>query len=143
MRIFIISLILLTALSPVLAYTPEQQITLDGTRLSFQLGAAYGPAQQGQNIAGFNALVDQWNAWVRANFGEDAKLLMQRMAGPINLQRPVLIANNTTGGGIVHQIDGKAAGPSYRTNDMNLLPESVINTSEFRAGGGGDYLGGI
>ena len=65
-----------------LTHSNSQQAVRDGLRLSFMLGAAYGPATQGQDIAGFNALVDQWNAWVRANFGKDLTMLMQRMSAP-------------------------------------------------------------
>jgi len=90
--IFIISLILLAGLSLASAYTPEQQITLEGTRISFQLGATYQQAQQGQNIAGYNALVDQWNTWVRTNFGEDVTLLMPSTAP--NLLQPYVIGNS-------------------------------------------------
>jgi hypothetical protein len=76
---FIISMILLAGVSLASAYTPEQQTTIDGMRLSFQLGVAYQQAQQGQNIAEFNSLVDQYNAWIRAHFGEDANLLMPKI----------------------------------------------------------------
>ncbi|MDD1726663.1 MAG: hypothetical protein LUQ08_02450, partial [Methanothrix sp.] len=45
----------------------------------------------------------------------------------IDLTRPVLIANNTTSGGIPHKIDGMSEmnGPSYTTNDESLLPKSL------------------
>lgn len=55
--IIIASLILLAGLAT--AYTPEQQTTLDGMNLSFQLGIAYEKALQGQNIAEYNTLVQQ------------------------------------------------------------------------------------
>jgi len=87
--IIIFSLIFLAGLSLASAYTPEQQTTLEGMRLSFQLGQAYQQAQAGQNAAGFNALVDQYNAFIRTNFGEDPNLLMSKIngawAGPQNL----------------------------------------------------------
>ncbi|MCX6669719.1 MAG: hypothetical protein NTV25_07955 [Methanothrix sp.] len=87
--IIIFSLIFLAGLSLASAYTPEQQTTLEGMRLSFQLGQAYQQAQAGQNAAGFNALVDQYNAFIRTNFGEDPNLLMSKIngawAGPKNL----------------------------------------------------------
>ena len=87
--IIIFSLIFLAGLSLASAYTPEQQTTIDGMRLSFQLGVAYQQAQAGQNVAGFNALVDQYNAFIRTNFGEDPNLLMSKIngawAGPQNL----------------------------------------------------------
>ncbi|VVB69609.1 Uncharacterised protein [uncultured archaeon] len=87
--VIIFPAILLAGLSLASAYTPEQQTALDGMRLSFQLGVAYQQAQMGQNIAGFNALVDQYNAFIRTNFGEDPNLLMSKTnsasTGPINL----------------------------------------------------------
>ena len=79
MKTFIFSLILLSGLSLASAYTPEQQTTLDGMRLSFQLGVAYQQAQTGQNVVGFNTLVDQYNGWVRQHFGEDHNLLMSKI----------------------------------------------------------------
>jgi hypothetical protein len=78
--IIVISLILLAGL--VSAYTPEQQTTLDGMNLSFRLGIAYDKASQGQNMAEFNALVDEYNAWIRQHFGEDASLLMSKLNEP-------------------------------------------------------------
>jgi hypothetical protein len=74
-----IFVILLVELSLASAYTPEQQTTIDGMRLSFELGIAYQQAQQGQNVATFNSLVDQYNAWILQNFGEDANLLMSNL----------------------------------------------------------------
>jgi hypothetical protein len=58
---------------------PEQQTTLEGMNLSFQLGIAYEKASQGQNMTEYNALVDVYNAWIRQNFGEDANLFKQKM----------------------------------------------------------------
>ena len=57
--IIIISVILLAGLAS--AYTPEQQTTLDGMNLSFQLGIAYEKASQGQEVTEFNTLVDDYN----------------------------------------------------------------------------------
>jgi len=54
--------------------------------------------------------------------------MMSKMpTGGIDLTKPVLIANNTTSGGIPHKIDGMSemSGPSYTTNDVNLLPKNV------------------
>jgi hypothetical protein len=90
--IIIISLILLAGLAS--AYTPEQQTTLDGMNLSFKLGIAYEKASQGQEVTEFNNLVDEYNAWVRQHFGEDAKLLMSKineispLAGYQNVRAP-------------------------------------------------------
>ena len=78
--IVIIALILLTGLAS--AYTPEQQTTLDGMNLSFKLGIAYEKASQGQDVNEFNALVDEYNAWIRQHFGEDASLLKSKINEP-------------------------------------------------------------
>jgi hypothetical protein len=75
--IIAISLILLAGLAT--AYTPEQQTTLDGMDLSYRLGMAYATASQGQNVAEYNTIVDEYNAWIRQNFGEDASLLKSKL----------------------------------------------------------------
>ncbi len=59
MKRFVIFAILLVELSLASAYTAEQQTIIDSINLSFQLGRAYQQAQQGQNVAEFNLLVDQ------------------------------------------------------------------------------------
>jgi len=122
-------LVLLFLIGVSSAYTAEQQNVLDGVKLSFQLGVAYQKASQGTDIANFNNLVDQYNAWVRTTFGEDASLLMQKMTttAPVDLTKPYLASNNSTGNGIVHAIDGSGKyGPSYTTNDINTMPTSAI-----------------
>ncbi|MDQ1261174.1 MAG: hypothetical protein QG575_355 [Euryarchaeota archaeon] len=130
-------------------YTSDQQATLDGLRLSYQIGQAYEKYLQRGDATTFNALVDQWNAWVQTNFGQDANLLMSKVTGPVDLTKPYLLANNTTQGGIVHAIDGtgKAKGASYTTNDVNMLPKGVDPTKAKTANpwqqGGEEYLGGI
>lgn len=123
-------------------YTDWQQGAAEGLKLGFKMGQAYEQAQKGINIDGFNAQVDTYNAWVREHFGEDPMLLMQKMTGPVNLQKPVLLANNTTSPkGIVHKIDGNTLPEgTYTTNDMNLLPDSALQTIK---PGEGNYLGGI
>jgi hypothetical protein len=126
-KYIILALLFLIGVSS--AYTTEQQNVLDGVKLSFQLGVAYQKASQGTDISNFNALVDQYNAWVRTTFGEDASLLMQKMTTttPADLTKPYLASNNTTGNGIVHAIDGSGKyGSSYTTNDINTMPTSAI-----------------
>ena len=143
MKTIIILVSLFAAVSLAAAYTPEQQATVDGVRLSFQLGQAYEKATQGQDIPAFNSLVDQWNAWVVKNFGNDTALLMEKMTVPIDLQKPYYATNNTNSNGIAHQIDGEA---QYTTNDANLLPDSVISryaASEQGKATGSDFLGGV
>jgi hypothetical protein len=129
-------------------YTDQQQSTLSGLRLSYQIGQAYEKYLQGGDATTFNALVDQWNAWVQNNFGQDANLLMQKVTGPVDLSKPYLLANNTTKGGIVHAIDGSNNGTSskYTTNDINLLPASAIDKYQKSETGktmGDGYLGGV
>lgn len=154
--ILVILISLMAAITLAAAYTPEQQVTVDGVRLSYQIGAAYEKYMQNGDATGFNALVDPWNAWVVKNFGQDANLLMQKLTGPVNLQAPYILANNTTQGGIVHAIDGtgKAKGASYTTNDANLLPEGARNQimeAQYKNGNvtgyknptAADYLGGV
>jgi len=137
-------------------YTDWQQGAAEGLKVGFKMGQAYEQAQKGINVSGYNAQVDGYNAWVRENFGEDPMLLMPKQNAPVDLSKPVLIANNTTQGGIVHAIDGtgKAKGASYTTNDMNLLPNSVTEKmykdsqtispdSPNYAKTQGDFLGGV
>jgi hypothetical protein len=143
MKTTIILVSLLAAISLAAAYTPEQQATVDGVHLSFQLGQAYEKAIQGQDVPAFNALVDQWNTWVVKNFGNDTALLMAKMTAPIDLQKPYVAANNTTSKGIAHKID---SGAQYTTNDANLLSDAAISkyaASEQGKAMGSDFLGGV
>ena len=143
MKTIIILVSLLAAISLAAAYTPEQQTTVDGVRLSFQLGQAYEKAIQGQDIPAYDSLVDQWNAWVVKNFGNDTALLVAKITAPTNLQKPYFTANDTTGKGIAHKVDGSA---QYATNDANLLPDFAIAkyaASEQGKKTGSDFLGGV
>ena len=145
--IIVILLSLLAAISLAAGYSPEQQNMINGTQLSWKLATAYAT----KDVATFNTLVDQWNAWVYQNFGQDPNLLMQKMTGPADLQKPYILANNTTSGGIVHAIDGnkKAGGASYVTNDVNLLPKGFDPSTAKSSNpwsqqyGGEEYLGGV
>jgi hypothetical protein len=144
MKTIIILVSLLAAVSLAAAYTPEQQTTVDGVRMSFQLGQLYDKAVQGQDVPAFNALVDQWNAWVVMNFGNDTTLLMAKMTAPVNMQKPYIsLENNTTSNGIVHKIGGEE---KYATNDVNLMSNAAI--AKYAASGqgksqGADFLGGV
>jgi len=143
MKSIIVLLSLLAVVSLAAAYSPEQQTTIDGLHLSFQLGQAYDKAIQGQDIPAFNALVDQWNAWVVKNFGNDTTLLMNKMAEPIDLQKPYFAADkNTTSKGISHTMDSVS---KYTTNDVNLMPGSAISkyASSEQGATGAEYLGGV
>ena len=146
MRTIILCVALFLALSTYQAYNATQQAMYDGTSLSWKMAVAY----TNQDATAYNALVDQWNVWVRQNFGEDPNLLMQKMTRPVDLQKPVISSNNTTTG-IVHAIDGNAASnKTYTTNDMNLLPAGsaekmakLVGTYPDGSSIGGQYLGGV
>ncbi|HNX09631.1 MAG TPA: hypothetical protein PKL29_05910, partial [Methanothrix sp.] len=143
MKTIFILIGMLLAVSFAAAYTPEQQVAIDGARLSFQLGMAFEKANQGQDIPAFNSLVDQWNAWVANNFGNDTTLLMKKMTVPADSQKPYLSSNNSTANGIVHEMDSVA---QYTTNDVNLMSGQAIdkyaNSSQGTATGS-EYLGGV
>ena len=68
----LVSLILLVGLAS--AYTPEQQTTLDGMNLSFDLGTAYEQALLGGAVSEYNVLADEYNAWIQKTFGENTGL---------------------------------------------------------------------
>jgi len=72
-----ICLILMAGLGS--GFTSEQQIMLDGMNLSYELGMAYEKALQGQNVAEYNALVDEYNAFVKLNFGENTSLTKAKL----------------------------------------------------------------
>lgn len=143
----IVFMSLLAVISLASAYTPEQQTVIEGMQISFQLGEAYLKAMEGADVAGFNALVDQHNAFVIKNFGNDTALLMKRMSGPVNLQTPWVTSNNTTANGITHTVDGSGKyGPQYTTNDINQMSNSAISGYQNSATGkatGDGYLGGV
>lgn len=126
-------------------YTDQQKAVMQGLRLSYQLGEAHQKYLTGGDVTAFNALIDQWNSWVQTNFGQDQNLLMQKVAGPVDLSKPYLLANNTTQGGIVHSIDGSTNRSSkYTTNDVNLLPQGVADRWRKENPGMGDgYLSGV
>jgi hypothetical protein len=151
--IIMIFVSLLAVISPALAVISEQTAQ-EGFSLSFKLGQEYQKATfEAASPTAFNALVDQWNAFVQANFGAGSGLLMQKMtAATADLSKPYILGNNTTNNkGMVHAIDGGNGkyGPTYTTNDINLLPDYAIEKyhAQDQASDGahyGDgYLGGV
>jgi len=147
MKKYIVIFLCLAGLAMAQGYSDWQLGAIEGLKYGFKMGQAFTNAQNGINVTGFNAEVDSYNAWIRKNFGENPSLLMSKMNAPMDLSRPVMVANNTSSNGIVHEIDGGAAGgPSYTTNDINLLPENAINQYRATQTGkamGEEYLGGI
>ena len=141
----------LAGLAVAAEYTDWQNGAIEGLNKGFMMGQAYQLALDGKNIDDFNAKVDEYNAWVRANFGEDPNMLMPKMTAPVDLSKPVLITNTTASSkGIVHEIDGSSGNKTFSTNDMNLLSDAALKTlykpSEDGTGvgeyTGGEYLGG-
>ncbi len=128
-KIVYISIFLcLAGLAVAAEYTDWQNGAIDGFKKGFEMGQAYQLALDGKNINDFNAKVDEYNAWVRANFGEDPNMLMQKMTAPIDLNKPIIITNNTTSSkGIAHEIDGSSGKNEISTNDMNLLSDAALN----------------
>ena len=112
---------LLAAVSLAAALTPEEEVTINGLQLSFELGAAYEKAVRGENVTAYNSLVDQWNAWVMTNFRNETALLREKIVVSVETLTPY-VENNTSSKAIVHEID---ATKKYVTNDINSLPDSV------------------
>jgi len=147
--VYIAILLCLAGLAMAADYTDIQKSAIDGLNWGFKMGQAYQLALDGKDISGFNAKVDEYNAWVRANFGEDPNLLMDKMEAKaqIDLSKPVLIANNTTSSkGIVHEMDGSSGERTITTNDVNLLSDAAIakyRQSEEGKTMGAEYLSGV
>jgi hypothetical protein len=154
--LFIISVVALTTLS--LATAQSSDPAIQGYRLSFLLGQEYQKVtNEGGSADAYNSLVEQWNAFVRTNYGNGTNMEFKPMGSEnANLQKPIAIGKNTTGNGIVHSVDGSGKyAPSYTTNDANLLPESARNTvmeaqrdkngnvTGYKNPGAADYLGGV
>jgi len=74
-------------------YSDWQQGAAEGLKMGFKMGQAFEQAQNGINVTGFNAQVDVYNAWVREHFGEDPCCSCRRLNAPIDLTKPVLVAN--------------------------------------------------
>jgi hypothetical protein len=126
----IISLVLLAGLAS--AYTPEQQTTLDGMNLSFMLGIAYEKTSQGQNVAEFNTLVDEYNAWIRQHFGENTSLLKSKLNEP-----PIVITPSGSGNAYLTQPFNASGDLSkfgkqqaYAANLQSYMSENDISQQE-------------
>ena len=133
---------LLAAVSLAAALTPEEEATVNGLQLSFELGIAYEKAVRGENVTAYNSLVDQWNAWVMTNFRNETALLREKIVVSVETLTPY-VENNTSSKGIVHEID---ATKKYVTNDISSLPDSVRDAYAQTEEGkemSKDFLGGV
>jgi len=62
-------------------YNPCQESSKESLKIGLKMGQMYALAQQGQNISGFNAEVDRYNAWIQENLANDPDLLMPKIQG--------------------------------------------------------------
>ena len=76
-------------------FSSEQQIMLDGMNLSYELGMAYDKALQGQNVAEYNALVEEYNAFILLHFGENTSLTKAKLDDSAIRSTPTLLGSNT------------------------------------------------
>ena len=88
-----ICLVLLAGLG--CGFSSEQEIVLDGMNLSYELGMAYDKALQGQNVAEYNALVDEYNAFILLHFGENTSLTKSKLDDSAIRGTPTLLGSNT------------------------------------------------
>lgn len=140
--VYISIFLCLAGLAVAAEYTDWQNGAAEGFKKGFEMGQAYQLALDGKDINAFNAKVEEYNAWVRANFGEDTNMLMQKMDAPVDLSKPVITNNTTSSKGIVHEIDGSTGEKKITTNDMNLLSDAALKQLQ-NEGKGGEFLGGI
>jgi hypothetical protein len=127
MKYFVIFVILIAS-----AYAAEQQTIADKptpnpiyelANMNFQLGIAYQQAMQNQNVAIFNSLVDQYNAWVREKFSEGADALLMSKINVTDLlgisqkqHQQVITGTNKTG-------TDKEIAHIYEENPFNASSE--------------------
>lgn len=139
--LYIAVFLCLAGLAVAVEYTDFQKGALEGLEWGMKMGQAYQLALDGKDIDGFNAKVDDYNNWVRATFGVNTTLIMEKMTAgkaPSSLQNPVLVGSDSTmRGGIVHEIDGSWG--KYATGDINTLPDDVTNHPNTWKEGG-EYL---
>lgn len=76
-------------------YSSEQQAMLDGMNLSFELGMAYKEALQGQNVADYNVLVDQYNSFILLHFGQNTSLIKLKLDETAGRNIPTLLGSDT------------------------------------------------
>lgn len=88
-----ICLVLMAGLAS--GFTTEQQIMLDGMNLSYELGMAYEKALQGQNVAEYNALVEEYNALIKLHFGENTSLTKAKLDESAIRSTPTLLGSDT------------------------------------------------
>lgn len=123
----------------------------------YALGTSFIVGQSSPEYAArYDGFVVSLNAWMdRVGYAGDRWASHTKTAPAFELppifrdtQKPLLEVNDTLAkGGIVHEIDGmsKMSGPTYTTNDLNLLPDSArynASTGTY-SDMGGQWLAGI
>ena len=62
--------------------TPWQEGAIEGLKIGFKMGQMHALANQGNNISGFNAEADKYNAWIQQNFSNNSNLLIPKLSMP-------------------------------------------------------------
>ena len=118
-----ICLILMAGLGS--GFTSEQQIMLDGMNLSYELGMAYEKALQGQNVAEYNALVDEYNAFVKLNFGENTSLTKAKLDESAIRSTPTLLGSDT--GYMTEQFNASSDLSKFGKQDVYVSSREPIS----------------
>lgn len=156
MKRILFILTFLAALPLADAMTSVDDAYLKGIQDGYALGTSY---MAGKNDSGykemFDGLVDNLNTWMDRVGYTGQRWAHHALPGqayelaPIfrDLSRPYIEVNQSKTGSIVHEIDGqnKMRGPTYTTNDANLLPDEARynTTTKTYSDLGGQWLGGI
>lgn len=106
-------------------YTPEQQIMLDGMNLSYKLGMVYQEALQGQNVAEYNALVDEYNAFMKLHFGENTSLLKSQLEETAAKSAPTLLGSET--GYMTKQFNASSDLSKFGKQDVYVASREPID----------------
>jgi len=103
----------------------EQQVMLDGMNLSYELGMAYDKAIQGQNVAEYNALVDEYNAFILLNFGENTSLTKAKLDESAIRGTSTLLGSNT--GYMTEQFNASSDLSKFGKQDVYVSSREPIS----------------
>jgi hypothetical protein len=107
------------------AYTPEQQTLSDGMNLSYELGMAYDKTLQGQNVAEYNALVDEYNAFIQLHFGENTSLTKAKLDESAIQSTPTLLGSDT--GYMTKQFNASSDLSKFGKQDVYVSSREPVN----------------
>ena len=106
-------------------FSSEQEIVLDGMNLSYELGMAYDKALQGQNVAEYNALVDEYNAFILLHFGENTSLTKSKLDDSSIRGTPTLLGSNT--GYMTEQFNASSDLSKFGKQDVYVSSREPIS----------------